>query len=229
MQRPESLQIPPEAKEMEVSPPTMDMPAEVYSDLAEKEYIPPESKDLSFEDEGRREEMQRPESLQIPPEAKEMEVSPPTMDMSTNQCMEAIESYYERIVGLDQKDQEIGIEAAGQEGELTESVHEEEFLTAHPTEEEDSLADNQLTEDTFQEVEAEIYIHGRAKPGTNLNFGGNIIPVEPDGTFSIRYPISHEAVYTLLGTAENGKEKDVDETKEVQEAEEANHLGRDRA
>lgn len=201
----------------------------VYSDLAEEKYIPSEFQDRSFEQQGHREEMEKVESLHIPPEAKEMEVSRPTMDMPTNECMEAIESYYEKILGLDGKNQETGVEAADEQEEPTESLYEEKFLSTHPTEEEDSLADNQLTKETFQEVEAEIYIHGRAKPGTNLNFGGQVIPVEADGTFSVRYPVSHEAVHTLLGTAQNEKERDLDKSKEVQEAEEADRSGRDKA
>lgn len=172
-------------------------------DLAEKEYAPPGLQELFFEEKAQHEEMQKLNGLQTPPEAQGKEVSPPAMDTPMNECMEAIENYYEKILGLDEKDQEAENKAEDEAEKLTKSVYKEEYISTHLVGEEDSLVNNQLSEDTLKEMEAEIYIRGRAKPGTTINLGGQIVTVGSDGTFSVRHPLSHEAVTSLLGTSLN--------------------------
>lgn len=48
------------------------------------------------------------------------------------------------------------------------------------------------------EVNVELHIHGRAKPGTELTLYGQPIPLRPDGTFSIRKPLPQGAVVLPL-------------------------------
>ncbi len=177
MQKLHSLQ-PPEAQGKEASTPSMDMPTKVSPDLAEKEYTPPGFQELFFEEKGQHKDIQKLDSLQAPPEIQGKEFSPPSIDTPTNECIEAIENYYEKILGLDEKDQEV----------------------------EDKTEDEVEKQHTLKEVEAEIYIRGRAEPGTTINLGGQPITVGSDGTFSIRHPLSHQAVNSLLGTSLNGQQ-----------------------
>jgi len=166
-------------------------------------------------------------------EADAEEVSPPSTSMPASECEEAIKDYYEKILGLDEKERKIEskatteetpmevlhkekgapdraekeYEAEDEKEKLTKSVYEEEYASTHLVGEKDGLVSSEFTEDILKEVEAEIYIRGRAKPGTTLNLGGHIIPVQSDGTFSVRYPLSHEGVTSLLGTSPNDKGK----------------------
>ena len=44
------------------------------------------------------------------------------------------------------------------------------------------------------EVNVELHIYGRAKPGTRVSFYGQPVALQPDGSFSIRKPLPHGAV-----------------------------------
>lgn len=44
------------------------------------------------------------------------------------------------------------------------------------------------------EVNVELHIYGRAKPGTQVSFYGQPVALQPDGSFSIRKPLPHGAV-----------------------------------
>lgn len=44
------------------------------------------------------------------------------------------------------------------------------------------------------EVNVELHIYGRAKPGAKLSFYGQPMKLQPDGTFSLRKPLPHGAV-----------------------------------
>lgn len=48
------------------------------------------------------------------------------------------------------------------------------------------------------EVNAELHIFGRAKPGTELTLYGQRVPLRPDGTFSVRKPLPQGAVVLPL-------------------------------
>lgn len=48
------------------------------------------------------------------------------------------------------------------------------------------------------EVNVELHIYGRAKPGKQLTFYGQPVKLQPDGTFSIRKPLPHGAVVLPL-------------------------------
>lgn len=48
------------------------------------------------------------------------------------------------------------------------------------------------------EVNVELHIYGRAKPGTQLSLYGSPVPLQPDGSFSIRKPLPHGAVVLPL-------------------------------
>lgn len=48
------------------------------------------------------------------------------------------------------------------------------------------------------EVNVELHVYGRAKPGTELTLYGQPVPVRPDGTFSVRKPLPHGAVVLPL-------------------------------
>ena len=48
------------------------------------------------------------------------------------------------------------------------------------------------------EVNVELHIYGRAKPGTELTLYGQPVPLRPDGTFSIRKPLPQGAVVLPL-------------------------------
>jgi hypothetical protein len=48
------------------------------------------------------------------------------------------------------------------------------------------------------EINVELHIHGRAKPGTELSLYGQPVPLRPDGTFSIRKPLPQGAVVLPL-------------------------------
>ncbi|HMP89304.1 MAG TPA: DUF4912 domain-containing protein [Kiritimatiellia bacterium] len=58
--------------------------------------------------------------------------------------------------------------------------------------------------DVLLEVNAEIHIYGRAKPGTELTLYGQVVKTRPDGSFSVRRPLPHGAVILpLLHTEEH--------------------------
>lgn len=44
------------------------------------------------------------------------------------------------------------------------------------------------------EINVELHIYGRAKPGAKLSFYGQPVKLQPDGTFSLRKPLPHGAV-----------------------------------
>lgn len=168
-----------------------------------------------------------------PLEADAEEVSPPSTRMPPSECEKAIKDYYEKLLGLHEKERTIESKATAEETpieafykekvapglaereyeaedekkKLTKSVYKEEYASTHLVGEKDGLVNNQLSKGTLKEVEAEIHIHGRAKPGSTLNLGGQIITVGSDGMFSIRHPLSHEGVTSLLGTSTNDKRK----------------------
>lgn len=48
------------------------------------------------------------------------------------------------------------------------------------------------------EINVELHIHGRAKPGTELTLYGQPVPLRPDGSFSIRKPLPQGAVVLPL-------------------------------
>lgn len=48
------------------------------------------------------------------------------------------------------------------------------------------------------EVNVELHIFGRAKPGTELTLYGQQIPLRPDGSFSVRKPLPQGAVVLPL-------------------------------
>ena len=48
------------------------------------------------------------------------------------------------------------------------------------------------------EINVELHIFGRAKPGTELSLYGQPVPLRPDGTFSIRKPLPQGAVVLPL-------------------------------
>ncbi len=48
------------------------------------------------------------------------------------------------------------------------------------------------------EVNVELHIYGRAKPGTQVSFYGQPVALQPDGSFSIRKPLPHGAVVLPL-------------------------------
>jgi hypothetical protein len=48
------------------------------------------------------------------------------------------------------------------------------------------------------EVNVELHIYGRAKPGMNLHLFGQPVPLRPDGSFSIRKPLPHGAIVLPL-------------------------------
>lgn len=48
------------------------------------------------------------------------------------------------------------------------------------------------------EVNVELHIYGRARPGTEVTLYGQRIPLSPDGTFSVRKPLPHGAVVLPL-------------------------------
>ncbi len=48
------------------------------------------------------------------------------------------------------------------------------------------------------EVNVELHIYGRARPGAQLSFYGQRVPLRPDGTFSIRKPLPQGAVVLPL-------------------------------
>lgn len=48
------------------------------------------------------------------------------------------------------------------------------------------------------EVNVELHVYGRAKPGTELTLYGQPVPLRPDGTFSIRKPLPQGAVVLPL-------------------------------
>ncbi len=48
------------------------------------------------------------------------------------------------------------------------------------------------------EVNVELHIYGRAKPGTEVSFYGQPVPLRPDGSFSLRKPLPHGAVVLPL-------------------------------
>ena len=48
------------------------------------------------------------------------------------------------------------------------------------------------------EVNVELHIYGRARPGAHLTFGGQRVVLRPDGTFSLRKPLPQGAVVLPL-------------------------------
>ncbi|HMP00434.1 MAG TPA: DUF4912 domain-containing protein [Kiritimatiellia bacterium] len=52
--------------------------------------------------------------------------------------------------------------------------------------------------DVLLEVNAELHIYGRAKPGTELSLYGQTVKTRPDGTFSVRRILPHGAVILPL-------------------------------
>jgi hypothetical protein len=48
------------------------------------------------------------------------------------------------------------------------------------------------------EVNVELHIYGRAKPGMHVSLYGQPVPLRPDGSFSIRKPLPHGAVVLPL-------------------------------
>jgi hypothetical protein len=48
------------------------------------------------------------------------------------------------------------------------------------------------------EVNVELHIYGRARPGTELTLYGQPVPLRPDGTFSVRKPLPNGAVVLPL-------------------------------
>lgn len=55
------------------------------------------------------------------------------------------------------------------------------------------------------EVNVELHIYGRVKPGMELTFYGQRVPIRPDGSFSIRKPLPHGAVVLPLLAIETPK------------------------
>ncbi|QNT70511.1 hypothetical protein HQ394_15700 [Defluviicoccus vanus] len=55
------------------------------------------------------------------------------------------------------------------------------------------------------EVNAELHIFGRAKPGLKLQMFGRPVPIRPDGTFTINRPLPNGAVVLSLLLAKNGE------------------------
>lgn len=55
------------------------------------------------------------------------------------------------------------------------------------------------------EVNAELHIFGRAKPGMKLQMFGRPVPIRPDGTFTINRPLPNGAVVLSLLLAKNGE------------------------
>lgn len=53
------------------------------------------------------------------------------------------------------------------------------------------------------EVNVELHIYGRAKPGTELTLYGQPVPLRPDGTFSIRKPLPQGAIVLPLLAVES--------------------------
>jgi hypothetical protein len=48
------------------------------------------------------------------------------------------------------------------------------------------------------EVNVELHIYGRAKPGSHLTLHGQRVVLRPDGTFSIRKPLPQGAIVLPL-------------------------------
>ena len=48
------------------------------------------------------------------------------------------------------------------------------------------------------EVNVELHVYGRAKPGTQVSFYGQPVALRPDGSFSLRKPLPHGAVVLPL-------------------------------
>ena len=44
------------------------------------------------------------------------------------------------------------------------------------------------------EVNAELHVFGRARPGSKLVLFGHPVPLRPDGTFSVVRPLPHGAL-----------------------------------
>ncbi len=58
------------------------------------------------------------------------------------------------------------------------------------------------------EVNVELHLYGRAKPGTELTLYGQPVPLGPDGTFSVRKPLPHGAVVLPLLAVDPPARKD---------------------
>lgn len=58
------------------------------------------------------------------------------------------------------------------------------------------------------EVNAELHIFGRAKPGLKLQMFGRPVAVRPDGTFSINRPLPNGALVLSVLLAKNGERED---------------------
>jgi hypothetical protein len=56
----------------------------------------------------------------------------------------------------------------------------------------------QARRDVLIEVNTELHIFGRVKPGTELSLYGQKVPLRPDGGFSIRRPLPQGAVVLPL-------------------------------
>ncbi|GAB6053700.1 hypothetical protein JCM17960_25200 [Magnetospira thiophila] len=63
-------------------------------------------------------------------------------------------------------------------------------------------------EDVTLEVNAELHIFGRTKPGHRLTLYGKEVPVRPDGTFSVRRPLPHGAVVLPLLVTEEQRDEE---------------------
>jgi hypothetical protein len=48
------------------------------------------------------------------------------------------------------------------------------------------------------EINAELHVHGRARPGSQLTLFGRPVPLRPDGSFSIRRTLPEGAVVIPL-------------------------------
>jgi hypothetical protein len=54
------------------------------------------------------------------------------------------------------------------------------------------------------ELNVELHVYGRARPGAELNLFGRRVTLRPDGSFSFRRPLPHGAVVIPLLLAGEG-------------------------
>ncbi len=145
------------------------------------------------------------------PEPDEHEVNSP-------EVQKKIDTFYKEMAGPESA---ISLEESRAEQELKGDSGVTEMPTASPeavtppspAPNAPVSLDNYINYSSFEpgrqnvelEVNTELHIYGRAKPGSNLTLFGQKVQLRPDGTFSVRKPLPQGAVVIPLLFTPNGE------------------------
>jgi uncharacterized protein len=125
----------------------------------------------------------------------------------------SVEAYCERHIGPAsaisdaQAESEAGVRRAEEKDRGAEPPERRESGTAPlPLESYVNLSSFDLVrKDVLIEVNTELHIYGRVRPGTELSLYGQQVPLRPDGTFSIRQPLPRGAIVLPLLASDSGQ------------------------